>query len=307
MIYRVSHRTTYRYSQPVAIAHHLLHLEPRRCDRQTCRSAGLAVLPKPAVLRVDADYFGNPVTYLTIQEPHSALDLHAECLVETAPSTPPDPDATPPWETVPALLSRDLSPAGLAVFEFAFDSPHTVSSADLVPYARESFPPGRPLLAGALDLMRRIHRDFAYDSTATTVSTPVETVFAERRGVCQDFAHVQIACLRSLGLSARYVSGYLLTHPPEGGERLVGADASHAWLSVWCPGHGWIDLDPTNDMIPSAEHITIAWGRDYADVSPVTGVIVGGGEHEVAVAVDVVPIPDDETADAVESGSMAGE
>lgn len=290
MIFRVSHRTTYRYSQPVAIAHHLLHLEPRRCERQTRRSVSLTVRPAPAVRRSDIDYFGNPVIHLTIQEPHTALDIHAECIVETEPALPPDPAETPPWDRVYGMLSRNLTPDGLGVFEFAFDSPFTASDTDLVPYARASFPPGRPLLAGALDLTRRIHRDFVYDKSATTVSTPVEKVFEGRRGVCQDFAHLEIACLRSLGLPARYVSGYLLTRPPEHGEKLVGADASHAWLAVWCPGHGWIDLDPTNNMIASAEHITIAWGRDYGDVSPVNGVIIGGGGHEVAVAVDVAPL-----------------
>jgi transglutaminase-like putative cysteine protease len=179
----------------------------------------------------------------------------------------------------------------VTISEFAFDSPYSIGNEDVLHYARQSFEPGRPILAAATDLTARIFRDFEYRGGVSDVSTPVRDVFAMRKGVCQDFAHLELACLRSLGLAARYVSGYLLTHPPEGKEKLVGSDASHAWLSVWAGNAGWTDLDPTNNLIPGIEHITVAWGRDYGDVSPINGFIVGGGSHQVAVAVDVRPVP----------------
>jgi transglutaminase-like putative cysteine protease len=185
-------------------------------------------------------------------------------------------------------VQTDRSPGALKALEFTFASPYVPLVAELRAYAATSFPPGRPILAGARDLTHRIFSDFKYQPGSTDLGTGVTRAFAMRRGVCQDFAHIQIACLRSLGLPARYVSGYLLTRPAEGKERLVGADASHAWLAVWVPGHDWVDLDPTNDLIPGREHITIGWGRDYGDVSPVSGVMFGGGAHEVTVAVDVL-------------------
>ncbi len=181
----------------------------------------------------------------------------------------------------------------LEAYQFAFDSPHVPTSPDLADYAAVSFSPGRPWLEALLDLTRRIHTEFKYDQTATNVSTPLERSAAMRRGVCQDFAHLQIGCLRSLGLAARYVSGYLVTAPPPGQPRLVGADASHAWLSAFSPEHGWIDVDPTNDMIPSPKHITLAWGRDYSDVCPIKGVFIGGGHHGMNVSVDVMPLAAD--------------
>ena len=183
---------------------------------------------------------------------------------------------------------NDRSPQALEALEFTFASPYVPLAQELRTYAATSFQPGRPVLEGARELTHRIFTDFTYEPGATTLGTGVVRAFAMRRGVCQDFAHIQIACLRALGLPARYVSGYLLTRPAEGKERMVGADASHAWLSIWVPGHDWVDLDPTNDMIPGREHITIGWGRDYGDVSPVSGVMFGGGAHEVTVAVDVL-------------------
>jgi transglutaminase-like putative cysteine protease len=186
-------------------------------------------------------------------------------------------------------LCVDRSAEGLEACQFAFDSSSIKVNAELASYAVPSFAPGRPLLEAALDLTGRIHRDFRYDPSATSLATPLEEVLALRRGVCQDFAHLQIGCLRSLGLSARYVSGYLHTVPPAGSARLVGADASHAWVSLYCPGLGWIDLDPTNDMIPQEMHIVLAWGRDYDDVSPIKGVNLGGGRQSVRVAVSVTP------------------
>jgi transglutaminase-like putative cysteine protease len=202
----------------------------------------------------------------------------------------PDFATSPPWETVVETLPDDHSDDGLDAYQFVFSSERVATSREFADYARQAFPLGRPLLEAACDLMRQIHRDFSFDKKATEVSTPVEAFFQERRGVCQDFAHLQIACLRSLRLPARYVSGYLRTQPPAGRPRLVGADASHAWCSAWCPGAGWIDFDPTNDCVPEDGHITVAWGRDYSDVSPIHGVLLGGAKHTLDVGVDVIPI-----------------
>lgn len=287
MKYDVSHKTIYDYGQPVSISHHVLHLMPRPCDHQECLTAGIKVTPEPTIRGSGADYFGNPVNYLTLQSQHSRLCLHAFSQIEVRTPAPPASESTPPWDGIFADLCRDTSDAGLETVQFAFDSPYTEAMTDLAAFARVSFTPGRPIMAAALDLTSRIFNEFAYDDSATTVSTPVDKVFADRRGVCQDFAHLELACLRALSLPARYVSGYLLTHPPEGQVKLAGADASHAWLSVWCPGHGWVDLDPTNNMVAGNEHITLAWGRDYGDVSPVNGAIFGGGDHTVDVEVDV--------------------
>lgn len=288
MIYEVSHRTVYDYSVPVSVSHHLLHLMPRDAAFQTCRDSAVEISPSPTVRAPGVDYFGNPTTFVTIQQSHVELVLHALSVIEVIERDIPNDDLTPSWEAVRDRAVADHSAEGLEALEFSFASPYVPLPAELRTYAASSFPAGRPILAGARELTHRIFTDFKYDPRATTVGTSVAESFAKRRGVCQDFAHIQIACLRSLGLPARYVSGYLLTRPPEGKERLVGADASHAWLSIWVPGHDWVDLDPTNDVIPGREHITVGWGRDYGDVSPVAGVMFGGGEHQVAVSVDVV-------------------
>jgi transglutaminase-like putative cysteine protease len=292
MTYRVNHTTTYVYSEPVTLCHNLVHLMPREGPRQSCRHHQLLVTPLPAVTKTRTDFFGNHVTFFTVQEPHQKLAVTARSVAQVAAFTSPDPAATPPWDQARQLMRADLSPEGLAAYQFAFDSPYIKASPDLADYAGPSFTAYRPLLDAVLDLTRRIHHDFRYDHTATNLATPLHEVLQVRRGVCQDFAHLQIGCLRSMGLAARYVSGYLLTNPPPGQQRLVGADASHAWLAVYCPGFGWIDLDPTNNQIASEKHITLAWGRDYDDVSPIKGVILGGGEHAVSVGVDVIPSPE---------------
>ena len=195
----------------------------------------------------------------------------------------PDLSASQPWETVVQALVGDHSDEGLDAYQFVFSSERVEASREFADYARPAFSSGRPLLEASFDLMRRIHSDFCFDKEATEVATPVQEFFKKRRGVCQDFAHLQIACMRSLGLPARYISGYLRTLPPKGKPRLVGADASHAWCSVWSPGAGWIDFDPTNDCIPTDGHITVAWGRDYSDVSPIHGVLLGGAKHTLDV------------------------
>lgn len=290
MRYDVSHVTEFDYSQQVSISHHLLHLTPRPCDHQTNHRSTLVIDPAPAVHQGSVDYFGNPTAFIIVQKPHDKLTVKARSLIDVAPPPAPEAVSTMPWELVAATVKADSSKPMLDVAQFMFTSPFTKAGDEVESYARDSFPPGRPVLDAARELTGRIFRDFTYDGSATDVSTPVDEAMRLKRGVCQDFAHLQLACLRKLGLPARYVSGYLLTHPPEGEEKLVGADASHAWLSLWVPDHGWVDLDPTNDLIPGDEHITLAWGRDYGDVSPVNGVMVGGGEHEVEVAVDVRPV-----------------
>lgn len=290
MIYRVSHTTTYLYSEPVSLCHNLIHLKARNSPQQTCLQSQLLIQPLPAITVGRVDYFGNPATFTTIQESHQKLMVTAVNLAQLAPRPPVPPALTPPWEQVRHLLSSNRSPEILDAFQFAFDSPYIKIDAELGAYAAASFTPGRPILEAALDLTRRIHGDFRYDRTATSIATPLNQVLELRRGVCQDFAHLQIGCLRSLGLAARYVSGYLRTNPPPGQPRLVGADASHAWVSFFCPGFGWLDVDPTNNQMPADQHIVLAWGRDYDDVSPIKGVILGGGQHSVSVSVSVVPV-----------------
>lgn len=290
MLYRVTHRTTYLYTQPVSIAHHALRLQPRDRPHQLVHDFALEIDPGQHSAADWVDYFGNPVCFLALDQSHEQLMVESRSLVEMLDQPPPNPQAGPAWDDLPGMLEHDLSDAALDARQFLYASPMAPTLDAAADYARPSFPSGGSAVAAALDLTSRIHRDFKFDPTATTVATPLRDVFAIRRGVCQDFAHLQIACLRAMGMPARYVSGYLLTHPPEGKERLVGVDASHAWASTWIPGLGWLDLDPTNDLSPNLEHVTVAWGRDYGDISPVRGVIVGGGEHTLDVAVDMTPL-----------------
>jgi transglutaminase-like putative cysteine protease len=284
---RVRHVTRYQYAEPVSLCHSLARLKPRETATQHCLATQMRVDPWPAVSREYTDFFGNRVNYFSIQQSHASLEVRAQSEVEvTAPSLP-DPATTPPWEEVVATLrtARDADLGGARLFTLASDQ--VPPSPEATAYAAPSFTPGRPLLAAALDLMGRIHRDFEYDPNFTTIATPIDEVLSHRRGVCQDFAHLAIAGLRGLGLAGRYVSGYLETLPPPGQAKLVGADASHAWFAVLVPSLGWIDLDPTNDQIPQEQYITTAIGRDYRDVAPLRGVFYGGGEHELTVAVDV--------------------
>jgi transglutaminase-like putative cysteine protease len=294
MDYSVRHRTTYRYVQDVSYSRHLMHLTPRDTATQKVKEFELIVTPASAVRERGTDYFGNATDRLALYEPHAVVDIVAVSRVSAV--TPPerDPEASAPWEEMRAYLET-MHVETHDVVQYVFDSPLTAFTADLAAYAEVSFTPERPLLAGAHELMGRIHADFRYDTTVTDAATPVDRVFEIRAGVCQDFAHVGIAAMRSLGLPARYVSGYLLTQPPPGKERLIGADASHAWFSVWAPPYGWVDLDPTNNVIPGEGHITVGWGRDYWDVAPINGIVTGGGDHLIEVGVDVVPVRDTKT------------
>jgi transglutaminase-like putative cysteine protease len=288
MTYNVVHRTIYEYTAPVAVSHHVARLEPRSDARQKREHFELKIFPEPALTKTRADYFGNQLCFFSIQQVHRKLEILAAGRVSVQAAKAPRPEDSPPWEEVARLFQDPVSPELVEPLQFVFDSPEARASFELADYAGASFRKGVPWLAGATELMRRIHSDFAYDPKATTVATPLEEVLKKRRGVCQDFAHLAIACLRSLGLPARYVSGYLHTHPPQGKPRLLGADASHAWFSAFCPACGWVDFDPTNNLAPSEEHITVAYGRDFGDVSPVAGILTGGGSHTLKVSVDVL-------------------
>jgi transglutaminase-like putative cysteine protease len=287
--YKISHTTTYEYTAPVPVCQNITHLVPRNNARQHCSYYRLLVKPLPTVINRCVDYFGNPEQEFSIHETHRSLQITAVSKVEVRPRPLPDPEQSPAWETVRDQVAASRTPADLDAYQFCFDSPQVHHVSELAGYARESFTPARPILEAARDLNRRIHEGFAYDPTVTDVDTALHEVFRNRRGVCQDLAHVAIGCLRSMGLPARYVSGYLRTIPPEGEPRLVGADASHAWVSVYDGEMGWMDFDPTNDLVPYDEHITLAWGRDYGDVAPVRGVFVGGGKHRIHFSVDVAP------------------
>ena len=292
--YHVEHQTRYVHAGRVSTSRHLACLTPRTLPWQAVHRHTLAVDPPPADFSTRDDAFGNRVTQFSILTPYTELQVTGASLVELLPrrptADPVSPEESPTWE---AVRDGGVFRRGRAydeTSEFRYPSPYIEVAPDLEAFARVSFTAGRPLLAAAIELMHRIHDEFRFDAKATTITTPVSRVLNERGGVCQDFAHLQIACLRSLGLPARYVSGYLLTDPPHGQPRLVGADASHAWLSVWCPRHGWVDLDPTNAVLPDLRHVTTAWGRDYGDVSPLRGVVLGNAAHDLFVGVNVSPV-----------------
>ena len=291
--YRIVHHTAYRYSEPVMLSHQQLHLTPRPLPYQQLHQHEIAIEPKPTVRREFIDPFGNAIAEIAVESAHRRLEISALTELSVDPRPVPNPDETLPWDGVRDALSyragwrpeREILEAN----RYLFESPCTRVKRDLRAYAGDCLTPGRPILAAAVALMGKIHREFKFHAGATTVTTPVMTFFAQKRGVCQDFAHLMVSCLRSSGLAARYVSGYLLTHPAPGKPRRVGADASHAWASLFVPGIGWVDLDPTNDVIPAAEHITIGWGRDFSDVTPLRGVINGGGVQTLEVKVTVEP------------------
>lgn len=287
MKYRIIHNTGYNYSTPASLSQNELFLHPRVTATQEVIECRLSIVPEPQYLHRRTDYFGNTVHVFMVQHPHNELAMSATSIVRTSRAATVAPDATVPWETAVQRLAAHKLPVELEAYQYVFASPLITVNSDATAYALASFPPGTPVLTGAVDLIRRVFTEFSYDKTASTVDTTVKQVLVNRKGVCQDFAHLVISCLRGLGLAARYVSGYMETIPPPGKPKLVGADASHAWISVFIPDVGWVDLDPTNNLITNETYITVAWGRDYGDVSPVKGVVMGGGVHMLSVMVDV--------------------
>ena len=289
MILQVLHTTAYDYADRVELASHMLHLRPRELPQQRVLRFDLTVEPSASRTTWGNDHYGNPVIWVSMDTAHDALRLTATSLVEVLPRSTPNPAATLPWEQVVGLCRQRASAEEVA--EFSFCSPKAPCLAEAGAWAASSFPPGRPVLAGLLDLMARIGREFRFQSGVTGVGTSVARVLELRAGVCQDFAHLMISALRTLGLPARYVSGYIRTRPPPGQARLRGADQSHAWVGCWLgPQWGWMDLDPTNDLIVGEEHVVLGWGRDYLDISPVLGVLLGGGDHTLDVGVDIEPL-----------------
>ena len=293
--YRVRHRTEYDYGAAASSGQTVAYLVPRDRPGQRVLSSELCVDPQPDHRRDHDDVYGNHVVYLAVERPHDRLVIEAVSEVEIDPAlvepTPGEEVAAAPWERTAAGIAGDGSADGILAVECTLDSPLVARSAELAEYARPSFPPGRPLLDAVHDLTARIHWEFTFDPGFSDLSTPLADVLAQRRGVCQDFAHLAIGCLRSLGLPARYVSGYIETAPPPGQPRLIGADASHAWCSAFVPGLGWCDVDPTNAHARADHRITVAWGRDYGDVAPVRGVVFGPpASQELTVSVDVARV-----------------
>ena len=295
---RITHETRYHYATVVDTAQHVAHLQPPHTACQTVHQFALAIAPEGAQVRVNIDAFGNHRSYFSLASLHSSLSVKAQSVVTTR--TLPEATSAMSWEEVRNFFGYKAGAPGSRAAEFVFGSHHAPVDEVFVQYARASFTPGRPLAVAARDLMQRIYTDCTYESHSTDIGTPAALALAQKRGVCQDFAHIMIACLRSVGVAARYVSGYLLTHPAEGQERLIGADASHAWVSVYLPdvaqdhaSGGWLDLDPTNNQSgwasPGTDYVRLAIGRDFADVSPLRGVLLGGATHTLEVGVTVEP------------------
>ena len=296
MLLEIFHETRYDYAAPVTLAHHLAHLQPLEDAHQQLLAFDLDIDPVPAQRRDSRDAMGNAQRHFSLLLPHARLHVRASSRVRVqARFAGLQPALSPAWDEVAQSLRYVARAPFRPEVEFAMPSPYVPRLGVLREFAAPSLPPGRPLAEAALELMHRIHTGFAYDSASTEIDTPLAQVVAQRRGVCQDFAHLMAGALRMWGLPARYVSGYLLTQAPEGGAQMLGADASHAWVQVWCPGTpgvaaagpgaGWLDLDPTNDLVPGSGHVRLAVGRDYADVTPLRGVIRGGGGHRLIVAV----------------------
>jgi transglutaminase-like putative cysteine protease len=296
VVLAVEHETHYRYAAPVELAHHMAFLRPLDDDRQVLEAFSLAVEPQPLHASEGSDRFGNARHFFTAAGAHRDLRVAACSRVRLRPRLPLRTETAPPWEQLRERLTYRAGCSYEPATEFAVPSPYVPRLDALRELALQCFTPGRNAAEAALELMRRIHDGFAYDSASTTVETPLADVLARRRGVCQDFAHVLIGACRMLGLAARYVSGYVLTQPPPGVPLLIGADASHAWAALWCPrgdGDDWLELDPTNDVVPDCDHVRLAVGRDFGDVAPLRGVIRGGGAHELAVRVTTRRLPAD--------------
>jgi transglutaminase-like putative cysteine protease len=306
--YQITHTTCYYYSQPVGLCQNEARLQPRIFWRQQCHNSRFDIKPTPMDFSERIDFFGNRVAYFAIQQPHTQLIVTAISEVTIFPrQNNLDLFNQMTWEQVRNLLqetpvqgqsqsqqgqlqlqNQDQALEILDARQYVLDSPMVTITPELVDYAQSSFLPNRTLVDVVHNLMQRIYKDFTYDPAFTTIATPLSEVLTFRRGVCQDFAHLAIGCLRANGIAARYISGYVETLPTPGKQRLVGADASHAWFSVYIPGTGWLDFDPTNNTVPLDQHITLAWGRDYADVTPLKGIAFGGGQHTLSVSVDVL-------------------
>ncbi len=288
MNYRIIHKTEYKYHEKVSLCHNIARLTPRSTDKQFCKKTTVKIEPEPDVLNEYEDFFGNKVVYFAIQKPHEKLTVTVTSDIQK--NSPGIIEmklyGNTPWEEVLKQI-KEPKPDHFDARQYALESPMISPIPEISLYASQSFYPGRPIFEATQDLMQRIFRDFKFVSGFTTIATPLSTVIAERKGVCQDFAHLAIACVRSVGLPARYISGYIETIPPPGKEKLTGVDASHAWFSVFIPNVGWTDFDPTNNQLPGDQYITNGWGRDYSDITPLKGVILSSGDHELSVSVDV--------------------
>jgi transglutaminase-like putative cysteine protease len=311
--YRITHTTHYHYSQAVGLCQNEAKLQPRNFWRQQCQSTRFDILPTPADFIERVDFFGNHLAYFAIQQAHTQLTVTSISeVIVFSKQLNLNLENPLSWEQARALLQETFMHTQLQnqqgqsqqqtnnteknlelldARQYLLDSPMVTTTPELSDYAQSSFLPNRPLVQVVQDLMQRIFKDFTYDPTFTTIATPLSEVLAHRRGVCQDFAHLAIGCLRAYGIAARYISGYIETVTEPGKQRLVGADASHAWFAVFIPGIGWLDFDPTNNTLPHDRHITLAWGRDYSDVTPLKGIAFGGGQHTLSVSVDVLPLP----------------
>lgn len=312
MLLQITHQTRYDYQPVVAVAQHMAYLKPLQHAGQDLLAHQLTISPEPAQQSVTTDVYGNARCFFALQTAHAVLDVQAMSMVRTQAN--PLPVSTAPWETLRDSLhyqaGRPYDPAS----EFVFASPFVPRHPDFEDYVRPSLQPGASVLAVAIDLMGRIHHEFAYESNSTQINTPALTALAQRKGVCQDFAHIMLACLRAAGLPARYVSGYLLTVPPPGHTKLLGSDASHAWVSVYVAdlpaGLRWVDLDPTNKRwgwhTPGEDYVTLATGRDFGDVSPLRGVLQGGAHHTLTVGVTVADLEGDNSQTAPPAVPTAG-
>ncbi|MBC54723.1 MAG: transglutaminase [Gammaproteobacteria bacterium] len=295
MKYKLRHLTHYQYSGPATLSHNEARILPRQLPWQTCSNTQLIISPDAIGLSERQDFFGNRVAYFAIEAVHNSLEVVVSSDVETFPRPAQDFFSGTAWEDAAAEMSRAVRTGNrdsIAARLFVLDSPFVMRQPALREYALASFAPGRLLRDALLELNVRIFNEFTYDEDSTTLATPLQEVLEHKRGVCQDFAHLLIGCLRAMGLAARYVSGYMETSPPPGQEKLLGADATHAWVAAFIPGWGWQEVDPTNGCVPDERYIVLGWGRDFADVTPLKGVMTGGGEHKLTVAVDVLPVID---------------
>jgi transglutaminase-like putative cysteine protease len=300
MKYQIRHLTRYEYSGPATLSHNEARILPRNLPWQTCLDYQLSIAPSPVRLRERTDFFGNRVAYFSTESVHDSLEVLVTSEVETLSRPAQDIFSAITWQDAVTDVAQALKTGNrdcIAARLYVLESPFVRQQPALLAYAEDSFGMGRDLRDASLDLNQRLYDEFTYDPEFTTTATPVHEVLANKRGVCQDFAHLMIGCLRSLGLPARYVSGYMETSPPPGQEKLLGADATHAWVAVFIPGWGWLEVDPTNGCMPDERYIILGWGRDFADVTPLKGVMTGGGEHQLTVAVDVVPVTEPVEAD----------